>query len=45
MVLRKFAYIAGLVFIAALLEVSLIYFGKYRNVGFKLSLKPEFDLF
>jgi hypothetical protein len=42
---KKFVYIAVLVFFATLLEVSLLYVGKYKDLGFKLSFKPDLDVF
>ena len=43
---KKLLYIVVTVFLATILEVTLIYIGKRKgDVGFKLVLKPDFDMF
>lgn len=43
---KKLAGIAAILFLAVILEVSLIYLNKAKgSLGFKINLKPDFDVF
>ena len=43
---KRLATIAVVVFLAVVIEVSLIFLGKAKgNLGFKINVKPDFDVF
>ena len=43
---KKLLWLAALVWIGVLIDVSLIYLSRrYPGLGFKFTLKPEMDLF
>jgi hypothetical protein len=45
--MKSYLTLAGIVFVAVLIEISLIYFNKVRggNLGFAFSLKPTMEVF
>src|ERR1035441_5499991 len=45
--MKSFLTLAGIVFVAVLIEISLIYINKVRggNLGFTFSLKPTMEVF
>ena len=45
--MKSFLTVAGIVFVAVLIKISLIYINKVRegNLGFTFSLKPTMEVF